>query len=78
MSASIVESNDEFIKFEKIKENFEWFHYHHEILKEEYESQYVAIKDRKVLDNDNDLERLVKRLDIKNYDKSIATEFVYI
>lgn len=77
MSASIVESNDEFIKFEKIRENFEWFQSHHEILKEEYESQYVAIKDRKVLDSDNDLERLVKRLDIKNYDKSIAIEFVY-
>ncbi len=77
MSTSIVESNDEFIKFEKIRDNFEWFHSHHEILKEEYESQYVAIKDRKLLDSDNDLERLVKRLNIKNYDKSIAIEFVY-
>lgn len=64
-------------KLEKLVENFEWFHSHHEILKEEYESQYVSIKDRKVLDSDNDLERLVKRLDIKNYDKSIAIEFVY-
>ena len=31
-----------------------------DILKEEYESQYVAIKDRKLLDNDYDLERLVE------------------
>ena len=64
-------------KLERLADNFEWFHSHHEILREEYESQYVAIKDKKLLDNDNDLERLVKRLDIKNYDKSIAIEFVH-
>ena len=64
-------------KLEKLAENFEWFHSQHEILKEEYGSQYVAIKDRRLLDSDNDLERLVKRLDIKNYDNSIAIEFVY-
>ncbi len=64
-------------KLERLVKNFEWFHFHHESLKEGYESQYVAIKNRKLLDNDNDLERLVKRLDIKNYDKSIAIEFVY-
>ena len=77
-----MENLDEFAKsdldkLERLAKNFEWFYSHHKILKEEYESQYVAIKDRKLLNNDYDLERLVKRLDIKNYDKSIAIEFVY-
>jgi Family of unknown function (DUF5678) len=76
-----MENLDDFAKsdlgmLERLAKNFEWFHSHHGILKEEYESQYIAIKDRKLLDNDNDLERLVKRLDFKNY-KSLSIEFVY-
>ena len=35
-------------KLERLAENFQRFHSHHETLKEEYESQYVAIKDRKL------------------------------
>jgi hypothetical protein len=41
------------------------------------ESQYVAIRDRKLLDIDNVFERLVKGFDIKNYDKPMAIEFVF-
>lgn len=35
-------------KLERLAENFERFHSHHETLKEEYEDQYVVIKDRKL------------------------------
>jgi hypothetical protein len=46
-----MENLDEFAKsdldkLERLAKNFEWFHFHHEILREEYESQYVAIKDK--------------------------------
>jgi len=37
---------------------------------------YVAIKDRHIVDYDRNLESLVKRLDIRNIDKSIAIDFI--
>ena len=39
-------------------------------------NQYIAVKDRKHIDNDVDLEALIKRLNLKNYDDSIAIEFI--
>ena len=46
------------------------------VSEEEYKNEYVAVKDRKVLDNDVKLERLVKRLNLRKNDESIAIEFV--
>ena len=37
----------------------------------------MAIKDKKILDKDTSLDRLIKRLDIRNYDESIAVEYIY-
>ena len=56
--------------------NFEWFYAQKDNLKIEYKNEYVAVKGRKVLDNDVKLERLLKRLNLRNYDESIAIEFV--
>ena len=44
--------------------------------KENTRNEFVAFKDRKVLDNYIKLERLVKKLNLTNYDESIAIEFV--
>lgn len=63
-------------KLERLADNLKWFNLHHDKLKKNYDGQYVAIQDRQVLDNDVDLERLLNRLDISNFDRSIAVDFV--
>jgi hypothetical protein len=63
-------------KLERLAENFKWFYAHKDCLRREYKNEYVAVKDRKVLDNDVKLERLVKRLNLRKNDESIAIEFV--
>lgn len=45
-------------------------------MKREYNSQYVAVKEKKHIDNDYDLEKLLKRLNLYNCDESIAIEYV--
>ena len=61
-------------KFEKIKDNFSWFYSNYDRIEKDIRNQYIAVKDRK--HNDVDLETLIKRLDLKNYDDSIAIEFI--
>ncbi|MDR4492004.1 MAG: hypothetical protein R2685_14065 [Candidatus Nitrosocosmicus sp.] len=63
-------------KFEKLKENFEWFYSNYAELKKDFDNQYVAIKENKQIDNDYDLERLLKKLNLNNCDESIAIEYV--
>ena len=63
-------------KLEKLAQNFRWIYSNYENLKQKYNKQYVAIKDEKILDNDSKLDRLVNRLNIHNYNKSIAIEFI--
>ena len=63
-------------KLEKLAENFRWIYSNYEYLKKKYGKQYVAIKDEKVLDNDSKMEKLVNRLNIQNYDKCIAIDFI--
>lgn len=76
MNTSIVESKDDFVKFEKIRDNFEWFYDNYEALKKNYKDQYVAVKEKRQIDNDYDFERLLKRLNLSNCDESIAIEYV--
>jgi hypothetical protein len=64
-------------KLERLVSNFEWIHNQYNNLKEKYNNQYVAIKNRKILDKDTNLDKLVKRLNIRNYDDTIAIEFIY-
>jgi Family of unknown function (DUF5678) len=64
------------VKFERLKDNFKWFYSNYVSFKKDFHNQYVAVKDRKHIDNDVDLESLIKRLDLKNYDDSIAIEFI--
>jgi hypothetical protein len=64
-------------KLERLAENFEWIHKQHDNLKEKYDNKYIAIKDKKILDKDTNHDRLIKRLGIRNYDESIAIEYIY-
>jgi hypothetical protein len=45
-------------------------------LKKVYYDRYVAIQDRQIVDYDRDLENLIKILEIRNMDKSIAIDFI--
>ena len=76
MNINISESNRNFAKYEKLKDNFEWFYSNHEELKKDYNDQYVAIKDRKQIDSDFNLDLLLRRLNLYNCDESIAIEYV--
>jgi hypothetical protein len=64
-------------KLERLANNFKWIHKQRGDLREKYDNKYVAIKDRKVLDKDTNLDRLIKRLNIRNYDESIAIEYMH-
>jgi hypothetical protein len=64
-------------KLEKLADNFKWIHKQYDNLKKKYDNHYVAIKDRTILDRDTNLDRLVKRMHIRNYDDSIAIEYIY-
>jgi hypothetical protein len=69
--------NDEaFRKFEKLRDNFEWFYSNYDGLRSDYGNQYVAVKDKNQIDNDCNLEKLIKRLNLSNCDESIAIEYV--
>lgn len=76
MNINISESDRYFAKYEKLKDNLEWFYSNHEELERDYNDQYVAIKDRKQLDSDFNLDLLLHRLNLTNCDESIAIEYV--
>lgn len=76
MNIHISESDRGFGKFEKLKDNFDWFYSNYDDLKKDYNSQYVAVKEKKQIDNDYDLERLLKRLNLYNCDESIAIKYI--
>ena len=69
-------NDDAFVKFEKLRANFEWFYSNYNRLKRECSNQYVAVKDKIPIDNDCSLEILIKRLNLSNCDESIAIEWV--
>jgi len=64
-------------KLERLADNFKWIHNQQENLKEKYENKFVAIKNKKILDKDANQDRLIKRLGIRNYDESIAIEYIH-
>lgn len=64
-------------KLEKLADNFVWFSLQYDNLKKDFERRYVAVQEKQVVDSDTNIERLIKRLKIQNYDNSIAIEYVY-
>jgi hypothetical protein len=76
VNISISESDRDFEKYEKLKDNYDWFHYNYEELKRDYSDQYVAVKNKRQIDNDYNFELLIKRLNLCNCDESIVIEYV--
>ena len=59
--------NNELERLERLKDNLDWFNSNYEYFNKYHKNQYVAIKDKRFLDKDIELDRLVKRLKIKDY-----------
>ncbi|CAN5636180.1 hypothetical protein BH23THE1_BH23THE1_33370 [soil metagenome] len=76
MNIDITQFDRDFVKFEKLKDNFDWFYSNYQELKRDYNNQYVAVKEKRQIDIDYDLERLLKRLNLFNCDESIVIEYV--
>jgi hypothetical protein len=76
LNINISGPNRYFAKYERLKDNFEWFYSNREELKRDYNDQYIAIKDRKQIDSDFNLDLLLHRLKLYNCDESIAIEYV--
>jgi hypothetical protein len=64
-------------KLERLADNFKWIHNQQGNLKENNKNKFVAIKNKKILDKDSNQDRLIKRLGIRNYDESIAIEYIH-
>ena len=76
MNINISESDGNLAKYERLKDNFKWFYLNKEELKRDYNDQYIAIKNRKQIDSDFNLDLLLHRLNLNNCDESIAIEYV--
>jgi hypothetical protein len=76
LTLATLSKEEEFVKFEKLIDNFEWFYSNYEQLKKGFCNQYVAVKDKGQIDNDSSLEILLKRLNLSDYNQSIAIEYV--
>jgi hypothetical protein len=57
--------------------NFKWICRNYDTIKKEFGRRYVAVHDRQIVGSDTNLERLVERLNIQNYDKTIAIEYIH-
>jgi hypothetical protein len=76
MNLEFIHDVDTF-RIEKIRENFKWFYSNYEFFRKYYPGKHIAIKDEKVIGYDKNLETLLERLQVKDYNDSIAIEFVY-
>ena len=76
MNINISEPDRCFVKYEKLRDNFDWFYSNYEELRRDYNDQYVAIKDRKQIDSDFNFDLLLHRLNLSNCNESIAIEYV--
>ena len=47
MNINISESDIDIAKYEKLKDNFDWFYSKYEELKRDFSNQYVAVKEKK-------------------------------
>ena len=76
MYSDISTSNTDLAKFKKLKDNFSWFYSNYDMIEKDIRNQYVAVIDRKHIENDLSLEGIIIKLNLKNYDDSIAIEFI--
>jgi hypothetical protein len=76
MNINMSKSIRDFEKYEKLKDNFDWFHSNYEELKRDFSDQYVAVRNKRRIDNDYNFELLIKRLNLSNCDESIFIEYV--
>ena len=77
MNIEFIKEDWDVAKIERIKNMYEWFYSNYEYFRKNYPCKHVAIDNKKVLDCDESLDTLVKRLQITDYRNSIVIEYVY-
>ena len=45
-SETVSSDNDGFVKFEMLRDNFKWFYSKYEVLKRDFNNQYIAVRDK--------------------------------
>jgi len=64
-------------KLRRFDRDLAWFQSHYDDLKKKYKGEYVAVKDRMVIDHDENLTALFDRLKEKREDiSSLVVEFI--
>lgn len=76
VNINLSESARYFEKYEKLKDNFDWFNSNYEVLKRDFSDQYVAVWNKRQIDNDYNFELLIKRLNLYNCDESIVIKYI--
>ena len=71
MEVMVMEENLEFL-FEQHEKDEEWFNANYNKLKREQGSKFFAIKDRKPIAIDEDIEKLLKTLEKKKIDINLV------
>jgi len=62
--------------FKEQERNREWFEKNHEMLTEKYDGKFVAIYERSVVDFDEDIGRLMERVEKRYPPDRVSVEYV--
>lgn len=62
--------------FREQERNREWFEENHEMLMEKYDGKFVAIHERSVVDSDEDVGRLMERVEKSYSPDRVSVEYV--
>ena len=76
MNPSIL-MNSEMDKLHELKDDYKWIYSNYEIIRKNYKNQFVAVKDTTHIDNDSNLEQLLKRLKLGNVNDLVAIEYIH-
>lgn len=69
--------NQELETIKRIEEDNKWLQSNYEKIQEEFENEYVAIKDKNIVDRDKNFNALLRKLKKKDIDPAfILVEFI--
>ena len=78
MGIIVIEYKNHSKVLKQYKENLNWFNYNYAVLRNRYLNRYVAINDKKIVESDRALDKLLERLKTNYHDSwyRFAIEFV--
>jgi hypothetical protein len=68
----------EVLELQELQKDSEFLRSSHDRLKKQFENQYIAIKNQKVIDHNSNVEQLIKNIRAKNLDPALTLiEFLH-